>query len=124
MVPKDHLMVAVCHISALPLGMGRAFQIGANRIALFRTRTGKVFATAQECPHRRGPLADGILIADQQVVCPLHAYRFDLLTGQCEQPGVCSVRVYPVEVTPEGQVFVGIPRAGHLQPASVGPKSA
>ncbi|MCS7270906.1 MAG: nitrite reductase small subunit NirD [Gemmataceae bacterium] len=104
----DFQYVVVCPVSAIPLGMGRAYQIGLERIALFRTRRGRIFATAQVCPHRGGPLADGMLV-EEQVVCPLHAFRFDLHTGACEQQQVCSLRTYPVHVTPDGFVHVGIP---------------
>lgn len=102
-------MVAVCRLSELPEGLGRAFRVGGRSVALFRTRAGQVFALDQVCPHRNGPLADGMVIgsgATAQVVCPLHAFRFAAATGACDQPGVCGVSRYPVEVR-EGMVFVG-----------------
>jgi nitrite reductase (NADH) small subunit len=108
MVSSEVIYVTIGPVSAIPLGMGRAYQVGAHRLAVFRTRSGQVFATAQRCPHRGGPLADGMLVGEQ-IVCPLHAFRFDLHTGQCEQSHVCPVRTYPVEVTPEGFVRIGIP---------------
>jgi nitrite reductase (NADH) small subunit len=49
------------------------------------------------------------MLVGEQVVCPLHAFRFDLHTGQCEQSQVCPVPTYPVEITPEGWVRIGIP---------------
>jgi nitrite reductase (NADH) small subunit len=97
----------VCELDDLPVGLGRAFRIGNDSVAVFRTRTGRVFATASRCTHRGGPLADGML-AGEQVVCPLHAFRFDSDTGACDQPGVCPVATYPVEVA-GGLVRVGIP---------------
>lgn len=116
MIPADHVVVPVCDISSIPPGMGRAFQIGSHRVAVFLTREGRVYATEQRCPHRGGPLADGMLVG-KQVVCPLHSFRFDLETGQCEQPGVCPVRLYPVEVTPDGQILIGVPRSTASGPA-------
>jgi nitrite reductase (NADH) small subunit len=77
---------------------------------VFRTRTGKVFAVANECPHRGGPLADGML-AGEQVVCPMHAFRYDAGSGACDQSGVCAVATYAVEVTADGLVRVGVPVA-------------
>ncbi|MEJ5277385.1 MAG: Rieske 2Fe-2S domain-containing protein [Thermogemmata sp.] len=100
--------VTVGPVSAIPPGMGRAYHVGPHRIAVFRTRSGRVFATAQRCPHRGGPLADGMLVGEQ-VVCPLHAFRFDLQTGQCEQSQVCPVPTYPVDITPDGWIRIGIP---------------
>jgi len=105
---SELIYVTIGPVSAIPPGMGRAYEIGDHHIAVFRTRGGQVYATAQRCPHRGGPLADGMLVGGQ-VVCPLHAFRFDLHTGECEQSYVCPVRIYPVEVTPEGFVRVGIP---------------
>jgi nitrite reductase (NADH) small subunit len=69
----------VCTIDDVPLGEGRAVTVGSRRIAVFNTPTGW-FALDDACPHRGGPLADG-LVADRCVTCPLHERRFDLETG-------------------------------------------
>jgi nitrite reductase (NADH) small subunit len=97
----------VCELEELPVGLGRAFRVGRHSVAVFRTRTGMVFAVASRCPHKGGPLADGML-AGEQVVCPLHSLRFDRETGECDQAGVCAVKTYPVEVV-DGFVRVGVP---------------
>jgi len=89
--------VRVCTVEDIPLGLGRAFDIHGMRIALFRTRRGGVFAVDNRCPHKGGPLADGMLAGDS-VVCPLHAFRFELATGACDQPGTCAVKHYPIEI--------------------------
>jgi nitrite reductase (NADH) small subunit len=99
--------VTVCELDELPLGLGRAFRVGRHSIAVFRARSGKVFAVAAVCPHRGGPLADGMLARDQ-VVCPLHGFRFESGTGACEEPSVCAVATYPVELR-LGLVRVGVP---------------
>ena len=70
-------------------------------------RDGKVFAVDSNCPHKGGPLADGMLVGDQ-VVCPLHAFRFDGNTGECDQANVCAIEAYPAEVR-DGTVFVTVP---------------
>jgi nitrite reductase (NADH) small subunit len=49
-------------------------------VAVFHTRAGDVFATQAQCPHKAGPLADG-MVGDATLVCPLHDWRFDLATG-------------------------------------------
>ena len=96
--------VEVCKLDDLPLGLGRAFTVGGKPLAVFRTRTGRVFAIDGVCPHKGGPLADGMLGADDQVVCPYHAFRFDPHTGACDQPGACGVATYPVDVVRGGVV--------------------
>lgn len=66
-------------VDDLPLLEGRTVRLGARRVAIFRTADG-FHALAAACPHRAGPLADGI-VADSCVTCPLHGWRFDLRTG-------------------------------------------
>lgn len=103
--PLSLPFVPVCQMEDLPLGLGRAFQLGKRTLAVFRTRGNRVFAFENSCPHKGGPLADGML-ADGNVVCPMHSFRFEPGTGGCDQEKVCSVATYPVEVT-NGVVRVG-----------------
>lgn len=98
--------VPLCTLDDLPVGLGRPFRVGDTPVAVFRTRAGKVFAVDASCPHRGGPLADGMLAGDQ-VVCPYHAFRFHADTGACDQPGVCAIATYPVEVI-DGTVTVTV----------------
>jgi nitrite reductase (NADH) small subunit len=90
-------LVSLCALDDLPVGLGRSFRVGGELVAVFRSRAGRVFAVAGACPHRGGPLADGML-AGERVVCPLHAFRYDAATGACDQADACAVRTYPVEV--------------------------
>ncbi len=101
--------VRLCDLDELPVGLGRPFVVEGRTIAVFRARDGKVFATDNACPHKNGPLADGMLVG-HQVVCPLHAFRFSAGGGECDQPNVCAVATYPAEV--EGAaVFITLPAA-------------
>jgi nitrite reductase (NADH) small subunit len=50
-------------------------------IAVFRTGDGAVYALRDQCPHKRGPLSQGI-VHGRSVTCPLHAWNIDLATGQ------------------------------------------
>ena len=56
-------------IHHIPPGEGRNFKLGDRKVAVFRTRDGGVFATQASCPHRAGPLADGLL-GGHSLVCP------------------------------------------------------
>lgn len=78
----------------IPLGEGRAYKVGDVAVTVFRQRDGKLFATQSHCPHRQGPLADGIIGAGT-VICPFHAWKFDLATGHCAAEGV-TLRTFPV----------------------------
>jgi nitrite reductase (NADH) small subunit len=89
--------ILLCSLDDLPLGLGRAFTVAGKTLALFRTRKGSVFATDNACPHKAGPLADGMLSGDA-VVCPLHTFKFDLRTGACDQEGPCPLKTYPLQI--------------------------
>ena len=99
--------VQVCEIDEIAIGLGRAFDVGGRPIAVFRGRTGDIYAVDGLCPHKAGPLADGMLVGNQ-VVCPLHAYRFDGTNGDCDQAGACGINAYPVEVR-TAAVYVTVP---------------
>ncbi len=89
-------------LSQIPKGEGRVFDVHGAAVAIFHTRTGEVFATQARCPHRFGPLADG-LVGDATVICPLHDRSFDLRTG--EGPD-CSLQVYPVRLTAGSEILL------------------
>ena len=93
-------------LTAVPPGEGRTFDIGSRKVAVFHTRQGELFASQAECPHRRGPLADGLL-GGSTLVCPLHAWKFDLGTGQAEG-GQCSLKTYPARLSGTGQIVVDV----------------
>ena len=100
--------VVVCKVWDIPLGLARSFLVAGRLIAVFKARDGNVFAVDGLCPHKNGPLADGMIVG-HQIVCPLHAYRFTAGSGECDQAGVCSIGTYPVEV--EGDtVFIAVPQ--------------
>jgi NAD(P)H-dependent nitrite reductase small subunit len=90
-------------IDQIPVGEGRAFAVGNEQVAVFRPRSGRLHALQAICPHRGGPLADG-LIDDAQVVCPLHNHAFRLVDGRCTT-GERSVQAYHVTVE-DGEVVL------------------
>ncbi|MGH7821975.1 MAG: Rieske (2Fe-2S) protein [Candidatus Binatia bacterium] len=90
---------AVCEVDlgpedAIPLGQGRAFLVRGSVIAVFRQRDGCLFAIDGRCPHRGGPLAEGI-VGDGKVICPLHGWKIDLASGRCLGESA-AVRVHGV----------------------------
>jgi nitrite reductase (NADH) small subunit len=94
-----------CSVDDVPLGEGRAVTLGDRRIALFRTPNGW-YALDAVCPHRGGPLADGI-VSDRAVICPLHERRFDLATGAPLSSKDDHVTAHSVEVRGD-RVYVAI----------------
>jgi len=97
-------VIRVCSTHDVPFGEGRAAVVGSRRVAVFNTASGW-YALDAVCPHRGGPLEDGI-VADHSVICPLHERRFDLATG--ESFGDCTgVVTHRVEVR-GADVFVAV----------------
>jgi nitrite reductase (NADH) small subunit len=96
--------VALGPLSAIPPGEGREFTALGVEVAVFHLRGGEVRATQARCPHRDGPLADG-LTGGNVVVCPFHAWKFDLTTGQ-PLLGECPIHVYSVRVDADGVLFL------------------
>ena len=90
-------------VDQIPIGEGRAFAVGDEQVAVFRPRGGGLHALQAICPHRGGPLADG-LIDDVQVVCPLPNHVFRLEDGYCTT-GERSVQAYRVAVE-DGEVVL------------------
>jgi nitrite reductase (NADH) small subunit len=101
--------IQVTRAENIPLREGRAVRIGSDEIAIFNLGD-RFLACDNACPHRGGPLADGI-VSGNTVVCPLHAYKICLDTGNVVRPEVCvRVDTYEVRVE-EGIVMISLERA-------------
>jgi nitrite reductase (NADH) small subunit len=72
--------VRVARCNDIPQREGRAVQVGNREIAIFNLG-GRFLAVDNRCPHKGGPLADGI-VSGATVVCPLHAWKISLETGE------------------------------------------
>lgn len=90
--------VKVCRLDDIPaLGARVLERDGGDNIALFRTASGNVFALRDRCPHKGGPLSQGI-VAGETVTCPLHSWNLSLESGEARAPDVGCVATYPVRV--------------------------
>ena len=87
----------------VPLGEGRVYAVDGVNIVVFRARSGDWFALQAQCPHRGGPLVDGLL-GGTTLICPLHGWKFDLSTG-APLFGECGVKTYPVRIDQAAQVI-------------------
>ncbi len=93
----------------IPPREGRAVQLGDRELAIFNLGD-RFLATDNRCPHQGGPLCDGI-VTGTSVVCPLHAWKTNLVDGMVERPAAAKghcVQTYPTRVE-NGIVVVGIP---------------
>ena len=93
------------------MGQGRCYVVGAEEIAVFRQRDGRLFAVQNRCPHRQGPLSEGVM-GDGRVICPLHAHRFNLEDGTGSEPGECA-RVYQVDEL-RGEILLSLIGEGEV----------
>lgn len=92
-------------VEKIALGQGRCYIVGDEEIAVFRQRDGHLFATQNRCPHKQGPLSEGVA-GGGKVICPLHSHKFDLESGEGSEPGEC-VKVYAVREV-DGEILLNV----------------
>ncbi len=85
------------HIDDIPLRGARLVKTHIGCIAIFRTAEAEVFAATNSCPHKGGPLSEGI-VHGQSVTCPLHSWVFDLNTGQAQGADEGQITTFPVRL--------------------------
>ena len=95
--------VRVADLSEVTEGQARVVEAGGRTLALFNIG-GTLYALDNECPHRGGPLGEGDL-EGRIVICPWHAWRWDVTTGSNANNPAVKTRCYPVRVEGTG-VFV------------------
>lgn len=95
------------NVAAIPPQGARIVRLGTMEIAVFRTRDGEVFALENRCPHRGGPLSDGI-VHGRSVTCPLHNWVINLATGEAEGADSGCVRTARVEVDADGAMILDV----------------
>ncbi len=95
----------VCAIEDIPvLGSRRVSRAQGLDVAVFRNDKNEVFALLDRCPHKGGPLSQGIVFGTS-VACPLHNWTIGLGTGQAAAPDDGCTPKFSVKVE-AGQVFL------------------
>jgi len=85
-------------LSAIPMRGARTVPVaGGEEVALFRTGDNQVFALVNRCPHKHGPLSQGI-VHGHAVSCPLHNWRISLATGEALGEDKGCTPTIPVKV--------------------------
>jgi nitrite reductase (NADH) small subunit len=87
----------VCPLAQIPPAGARVVKTARGQLALFRTADDVVYALLDACPHKGGPLSQGI-VHGHTVTCPLHGRRIDLATGALEAPDVGCTHRFAVRV--------------------------
>ena len=103
MRPQDQEWTSVCAVDAVPILGARVIQrLSGGNVAVFRTEEGKVFALLDSCPHKGGPLSQGIVYGER-VACPLHNWNIELQSGCAVSPDEGCTQKFSVRVE-DGQV--------------------
>lgn len=98
--------IEIGSINDIPRRGSRCVATPRGRIAIFRTADDKVFAMDDRCPHKGGPLSQGI-VHGISVTCPLHNWVISLETGKALGADDGEVRTLPVSVDGE-RIFIGL----------------
>lgn len=111
--------IDVCAADDVPLLGARVLERGPEyaAIALFRAGDGRVFALEDRCPHKGGPLSQGI-VAGARVTCPLHGWTIELETAEAVAPDAGATRRFAVRIV-GGRVLI---EAAALDVANAAPR--
>lgn len=109
-------------VEDIPPRGARVLTIGDEVIALFRTSDDRVFALRDRCPHRGGPLSQGI-VHGSCVTCPLHDWVIDLTSGEARGPDEGSTPTYSTRIA-GGRVQVDVPDAAASRAEAGAPYAA
>ncbi|UVJ46304.1 nitrite reductase (NAD(P)H) small subunit [Pseudomonas sp. LS1212] len=88
--------VKVARIGDIAPGTGKTLNLRGTPIALFNV-DGQYFAIHNTCPHEDGPLGEGELCGSV-VTCPMHAYEFDVISGECLTESAYQVERFEVRL--------------------------
>jgi len=91
-------------INAIPLRGARTVKTPRREIAVFRTASDEFFALENKCPHKGGPLSEGI-VHGRKVACPLHNWIIDLESGQATGADHGCARSFPVKIE-HGRIYL------------------
>jgi nitrite reductase (NADH) small subunit len=91
-------------LADIPQRGARCINTPVGRIAVFRTATNEVYAIEDRCPHKGGPLSQGI-VHGAQVTCPLHNWVFSLESGKAQGADEGQVRTFALQREGEAILF-------------------
>ena len=101
--------IQVVPLEDVPQLGARVIDANNMKIALFRTSANQVFAIKNACPHKQGPLSEGI-VHGTTVTCPLHNWKIDLASGEALGPDEGCTNTFPAKVE-NGMVFIDLTSA-------------
>ena len=97
----------ICKVEDIPmLGARRVRRAQGHQVAIFRNAENKVFALLDRCPHKGGPLSQGIVYGET-VACPLHNWQIGLADGCAQAPDEGCAQRFTVQVD-NGEVALNV----------------
>ena len=106
MSAEDKVWVEVCELDEIPQLGSRVIKTDTMSIAVFRTGLDEIFAVKDACPHKQGPLSQGI-VHGNSVTCPLHNWKIDLASGEALGPDEGCTNVFATKIE-DGQVYISL----------------
>lgn len=98
--------IDIAALEDVPARGARMVKTREGCVAVFRTADDAVFALDNACPHKAGPLAEGI-VHGTKVTCPLHNWVISLETGEVQGPDEGQVATYPARVE-SGRILLDV----------------
>ncbi len=89
--------IEVGNLNEIPALGARIVETQDGNIAVFRTKDDEVFAVRDKCPHKGGPLSQGI-VSGKKVACPLHDWKINLDSGEAVAPDEGCAATFPVKM--------------------------
>ena len=108
--------IEVVELTQIPVLGSRVVKTRDMNIAVFRGSDDRVYAIRDACPHKNGPLSQGIMHG-HSVTCPLHNWKIDLTSGEALGPDEGCTNVFPARVE-AGRVYL------QLEPAEAAAEAA
>jgi len=96
--------LVITSLEQIPVLGSRVVETDTQNIAVFRGTDDSVFAIKDECPHKQGPLSQGIMHGDS-VTCPLHNWKISLVSGEALGVDEGCTNVYQTKVE-NGKVYL------------------
>ncbi len=98
--------IDIANLADIPQRGARVVKTADGCVAIFRTAEDEVFALNNACPHKAGPLAEGI-VHGKAVTCPLHNWVISLETGEAQGADQGRVSTYPARVV-DGRILLDL----------------
>ena len=96
--------VRVAPLEEIPKLGARVVRSKAIDIGVFRLEDDRIYAVNNSCPHKGGPLSEGIVYGDK-IACPLHGWKINLVDGKAEEPDVGQTACFNTKIE-DGIVYL------------------